>query len=128
MRWFHIFKIMNTSYPAPGISGIAPLKIPLILLLLIVLLSGGLGSTLYAQNDSIEITAVPLREIANEAAADRQQTRDILVAKVQVSTSYELISQIDSLATEVAQLDELTKQTLSTRLDYAYYSSLILRW
>lgn len=95
---------------------------------MIVLLICLPGRALHAQTDSLVITAVPLREIANEAANDRQATRDILIEKVQVSTSYELIPHIDSLETVVAELNELTKQTMGTRLDYAYYSSLILRW
>ena len=56
---------------------------PVIILLWIIFLASGQGSTLYAQNDSLEITAVPLTEIANEAATDRQHTRDILVEEVQ---------------------------------------------
>lgn len=128
MRGFHIFKIMNSINPFPKTSGYTPPKIPAIILLLIVLLFNVKGSTLYAQNDSLEVTAVSLREIANEAASDRQQMRDMLAEQVQVNASYELLPKIDSLATGVSLLDELTKQTLDSRLDRSYYSSLALKW
>lgn len=119
---------MNTSYSCPEKSGSSLLKIPVTILLLIALLFSVMGSAVYAQDDSLVIEAVPLREIANEASRDMQQTRDILVEEVQVSNSSKLIPQIDSLELTIAELDELTKQTLGSRLDYAYYSSLKLRW
>ena len=74
------------------------------------------------------IQAVPLREIANEAAADRQQLRNVLAEQIQVNTGYSLIPQIDSLQARVSLLEELTAQMLDSRLDYAYYNSLTLRW
>lgn len=100
----------------------------MISLLALIFLAGLPGSLLYAQNDSLEITVVPLAEIANAAASDMQQARDFLVDEVQVNTGFKLIPQIDSLETGVAQLDLLTRQMLDSRLDYSYYSSLILRW
>ena len=118
---------MNTSYSKPGKSGILHAKTSVILFLLFVQIAGH-GSNLHAQSDSLEIEAVPLREIANEAAHDMQQTRDILVAKVQVSNNFDLLPQIDSLEIRIAELDELTKKTLDSRFDYTYYSSLQLRW
>ena len=128
MQGFYIFKIMNSIYPFPKTPGYTAMKIPAIILLLLIIQFSTSGSALHAQNDSLEIKAVPLREIANEAAHDMQQTRDILIAEVQVSTSSELLPQIDSLEIRIAELDELTKKTLDSRLDYAYYSSLKLRW
>jgi small-conductance mechanosensitive channel len=128
MPWFHIFKFMNASCPYPGKSVLSSLKIPAIILLCIILLFSSQGSALYAQNDSLEITAISLREIASEAASNRQQIRDLLVGKVQVTTGYELTPQIDSLATSVSQLDELTKQILASRADFSFYNSLALRW
>ena len=70
---------MKLISPRSGKSGISPLKIPVIFLLLIIFQISGHGSVLYAQDDSIAITAVPLADIANTAARDMQQTRDLLV-------------------------------------------------
>jgi len=119
---------MNTSYPKASMPELSHLRVPAIILFLLILQFGTKGSALNAQTDSLEITAVPLREIANTAASDRQQTRDMLLEKVQVNTSFNLLHQIDSLETSVVQLDELTGNTLESRLDRAFYSSLILRW
>ena len=128
MQGFYIFKIMNSIYPFPKTPGYTAMKIPAIILLLLIIQFSTSGSALHAQNDSLQIKAVPLREIANEAAHDMQQTRDILIAEVQVSTSSDLLPQIDSLEIRIADLDELTKKTLDSRFDYSYYSSLELRW
>jgi hypothetical protein len=119
---------MNLICPRSGKSGIAPLKIPVIFLLLIIVQISGQGNTLYAQNDSLEITAVPLADIATAAAREMQQTRDLLVEEVQVPNSFNLIPQIDSLENQVTQLEELSEQIMLTRLEYSYYNSLILRW
>jgi hypothetical protein len=110
--------------PCDGKSGIAPAKIPVIFLLLIIVQISGQGSSLFAQNDSLALTSVPLTEIASDAARDMQQTRDLLVEEVQVSTSFNLIPQIDSLENKVTELEELSDQIMITRLEYAYYNSL----
>jgi len=119
---------MNPICSYPGKSGISPLKIPVIILLWIIFLAGSQGSTLYAQNDTLVITAVPLTGIANEAATDMQHARDILLEKIQITSSSELIPRIDSLEKSVTQLEELSKQILGSRQDFSYYNSLILRW
>ena len=111
-----------------GKSGIAPTKIPVIFLLIIIFQLAGPGNSLYAQNDSLVITAVPLAEIATTVAGDMQLTRDLLVKEIQVSTSSKLVPQIDSLEIQVAQLAELSDQILGSRLELSYYNSLILRW
>ena len=119
---------MNTIQTRLKKSGYPPLKVPAFILLLLILQFSTFVCVLHAQSDSLQIKAVPLREIANAAAHDMQQTRDILVAEVQVSTSSDLLPQIDSLEIRIAELDELTKKTLDSRFDYTYYSSLQLRW
>jgi hypothetical protein len=119
---------MKLITPRSGMSGIAPAKIPVIVLLLIIVQICGNGNTLYAQTDSLALTSVPLTEIASAAARNMQQMRDLLVKEVQVSTSYNLIPQIDSLENRVTELEELSDQIMLTRLEYAYYNSLIMRW
>ena len=103
-----------------GKSGISPLKIPVIFLLLIIVHICGPGNTLYAQGDSLAITVVPLAEIATTAAREMQQTRDLLVDEVQVPTSFILVPRVDSLEILVAQLAELSDQMLGSRLDFSY--------
>ena len=119
---------MKLISPRSGKSGISPLKISVIFLLLIIVHICGLGNTLYAQKDSIEITAVPLTEIATTAASHSQQMRDLMMEEVQVATGFNLIPQIDSLESLVLSLAELTNQIMGSRLENSYYNSLILRW
>jgi len=119
---------MNPISNSPGKAGISPLKIPVIFLLLIIIQFSGQGSVLYAQDDSLAINPVPLTEIASAAARDMQQTRDLLVEEVQVTTSFNLIPQVDSLENQVTELEELSDHMLRTRLEYSYYNSLIMRW
>ena len=119
---------MNFIRPYSRKSGIAPRRIPVIFLLLFILLICGLGNSLYAQNDSIEITAVPLTEIATTAASHSQQMRDLMMEEVQVATGFNLIPQIDSLESLVLSLEELTNLIMGSRLANSYYNSLILRW
>jgi len=119
---------MNLISPRSGKSGISPAKIPVFFLLLIIFLFCDKGNTLYAQNDSLEITAVPLADIATTAARNMQETRDLLLEEVQVPKKFKLIPQIDSLEVQVALLGELSDQMLGSRLDNSYYNSLIMRW
>ena len=119
---------MNHICPRSGKSGIAPVKIPVVFLLIIIVQICGLGNSLYAQNDSLGIIAVPLADIATTVAGDRFHIRDLLVEEVQVSTSSKMVPQIDSLEIGVAQLVELSDHVLDSRLEYSYYNSLILRW
>ncbi len=119
---------MNLIRPRTGKSGIAPLRISVIFLLLIIVRICGQGSTLYAQKDSLETTLIPLAEIATAAATDMQQTRDLMGQGVQVSTSFKMVPKVDSLEIGVMQLKELSDQVLESRLDDSYYSSLIMRW
>jgi len=72
MLGFYILSYMNPRSAFPGISGISPHKISVLVLLLGIILISGRGNPLYAQNDCLEIRVVPLREIANEASGDRQ--------------------------------------------------------
>ncbi len=119
---------MNLISTRSGKSGIAPAKISVVFLLIIIFQIGGLGNSLYAQNDSLVISAIPLAEIATTVARDMQHTRDLLVEEIQVTTSSKLVPQIDSLEIQVAQLAELSDQILGSRLEISYYNSLILRW
>lgn len=119
---------MKLICSSSGKSGISPVKIPVIFLLIIIVQICGLGNSLYAQNDSLGITAVPLAEIATTVAGDMQHIRYLLVEEVQVSTSSKMVPQIDSLEIGVAQLVELSDHVLDSRVEYSYYNSLILRW
>ena len=85
---------MKLISPRSGKSGISPLKISVIFLILIIFHICDLGNTLYAQKDSLEITAVPLAEIATTVAGDMQDIRYLLVEEVQVSTSSKMVPHI----------------------------------
>lgn len=100
------------------------------IIVLLIFISGGLfsQSVCTAQSDSTRILSIPLSEIATSAVTDLQLTRDLLIQKVQINTSYVLIPQIDKIQEQVNELQNLSDQILGTNLKFSFYSSLLLRW
>ena len=119
---------MNRIYPRSGRPGIPPAKLPKLLAIAIILLVGIQGSIVHAQEDSLKISPIPLSEIATTAATDLQNTRDLLVQRIQVPTSSKLVPLVDSLEIRVSVLTELSDQILRSHMEYSFYNSLILRW
>jgi len=117
---------MNPIRPRPGKPEPVSLRLPLIVTLLIIW--GAFANPLFAQGDSLEISVVPISEIATTAAEDLQNTRDMLVHRIQVTTIADLVPQIDSMENQVSVLTDLSDQILGSQVDYSYYNSLILRW
>jgi hypothetical protein len=96
--------------------------------LLLLLVSIAFCLELKAQSgDSFHISLVPLSEIATTAANDLQNTRDLLLQRIQV-TNQEIGPQIDTLDSQVLSLKDKSDQILKTSSKFSYYNSLIQRW
>lgn len=103
-------------------------KIRFLLKISIIILIAIQGRLLFAQEDSLLISPVPLTEIATTAATDLQNTRNMLLQRIQVHKAYSLLPMVDSLEFKILELKELSDQKLRPQLEYAYYNSMILRW
>jgi len=94
------------------------------------LLLFGIGSGLGAiaqSGDTLHISPIPLSEIAATAANDLQNTRDLLLHRIQL-TNLEIGPQIDTLDSQVLSLKDKSDQILKTSSKFSYYNSLIQRW
>lgn len=78
-------------------------------------------------DDSLQISPVPLSEIAASTYQDLQSTRDLLEQNIQQNKT-DLGPQIDSLQIQVSDLKEKSEQILEMSSKFPYYNSLIQRW